>query len=121
MTTPDRNEPENFDWTAAEQDVADAEVVNLDAARDRRAANVPDNATPADLAADLDAEDRENGPVLVDSIAAQRRPRFTLAGFRDATRVPIVPSWLKSGAEFGGNLAWAAGFGVHALAYHGLR
>lgn len=119
MTTPDRsNQPDDFDWTAAEADVADAEVVDLDQARARRGAP-----TPADPVGDaeLDDEDREDGPVLVDSIAAQRRPRFTLAGFRDATRVPIVPGWLKSSAEFGGNLAWATGFGLHALAYHGLR
>jgi S-DNA-T family DNA segregation ATPase FtsK/SpoIIIE len=111
-------EPGDFDWTAAENDIADAaEVVDLDAARERRA-----NYTPGDLAGDvLDDDDREDGPALVDSIAAQRRPRFTLAGFRDATRVPIVPSWLKSSTEFGGNLAWATGFGLHSLAYHGLR
>jgi S-DNA-T family DNA segregation ATPase FtsK/SpoIIIE len=117
MTTPDRNQPEDFNWTAAEADVADAEVVDLDEARARRG-----NATPADLAGDdLDDDDREDGPALVDSIAAQRRPRFTLTGFRDATRVPIVPTWLKSSAEFGRNLAWATGFGLHSLAYHGLR
>ncbi len=115
MTTPNPT-PENFDWTAAEADVS--EVVDLDEARARRG-----NATPADLAGDDldDDEDRDGGPVLVDSIAAQRRPRFTIAGFRDATRVPIVPAWLKSGAEFGGNLAWATGFGLHSIAYHGLR
>ncbi|MEJ3745190.1 cell division protein FtsK [Actinomycetes bacterium KLBMP 9797] len=116
MTT-EPTPPDDFDWTAAEADVADAEVVDLDEARARRAST-----TPTDPAADnLDDEDHEDGPVLVDSIAAQRRPRFTLAGFRDAARVPIVPTWLKSSAEFGGNLAWATGFGLHSLAYHGLR
>ncbi|WP_433299021.1 cell division protein FtsK [Actinoplanes sp. CA-030573] len=111
--TPEPND--GFDWQAAENDVSHADVVDLDAVRERRA-----NYTPADLAAE-DPDDGEDGPVLVDSIAAQRRPRFTLSGFRDATRVPIVPSWLKSSAEFGGNLAWAAGFGLHSIAYHGLR
>jgi S-DNA-T family DNA segregation ATPase FtsK/SpoIIIE len=116
MTTPDRNQPDGFDWTAAENELADADVVDLDAARERRA-----NYTPADLAAEVADDDAEGGPVLVDSVAAQRRPRFSLASFRDATRVPIVPSWMKSSAEFGGNLAWAAGFGAHSLAYHGFR
>lgn len=111
MTTPDRNQPDGFDWTAAE-----ADVVDLGEARARRT-----NATPADLAGEAADDDGEGGPVLVDSVAAQRRPRFSLASFRDATRVPIVPSWMKSSAEFGGNLAWAAGFGAHSLAYHGFR
>lgn len=121
MSTPQHN-PENFDWTAAEDDVA-AEVVDLDAARTRRSAGTLADDPNADDTGALDDTDDDGpaGPVMVDSIAAQRRPRFTLAGFRDATRVPIVPGWLKSGTEFGKNLAWAAGFGAHSLAYHGLR
>ena len=58
---------------------------------------------------------------MVDSIDAQRRPRFTLAAFRDASRVPIVPSWLKSRTEFGKNVAWATGFGRHSLGFHAVR
>jgi S-DNA-T family DNA segregation ATPase FtsK/SpoIIIE len=119
VSTNPNHGPDDFDWTAAENDVADAEVVDLDAARALRiggpaAEPVPDDEIPTEL--------DDDAPVMVDSLAAQRRPRrFSLASFRDATRVPIVPSWMKSTAEFGGNLAWAAGFGVHALAYHGFR
>ena len=111
--TPD----ENFDWSAAEADV-DAEVFDLDAVRTRR------TAAPVDPNADEpepDDTDADDGPVMVDSIDAQRRPRFTLSGFRDASRVPIVPSWLKSTTEFGKNVAWATGFGLHSLAFHTVR
>ncbi|GGQ67091.1 P-loop NTPase family protein [Couchioplanes azureus] len=122
MTTPHGNpNADDFDWTAAENEVADAEVVDLDAARSRRGTTAPQVDPNSD---DTEPDEDETGPaaaVMVDSIAAQRRPRFTLAGFRDATRVPIVPSWLRSAREFGGNLAWATGFGLHALAYHGVR
>ncbi|WP_433792136.1 cell division protein FtsK [Actinoplanes sp. CA-252034] len=109
--------PENFDWTQAEAEMSDAEVVDLDAARARRTFDPAANRTETE--ADLD--DAEDGPVLVDSIAAQRRPRFSLAAFRDAERVPIIPSWLRSGTEFGKNVAWATGFGAHSLGFHLLR
>ena len=115
MTSPDRHEPDDFDWSAAE-----ADVVDLDAARTRRTGGGPADPNAEDTGPD-DTEDVQGEPVLVDSIAAQRRPRFTLSGFRDATRVPIVPSWLKSSAEFGKNVAWATGFGLHSLAFHGVR
>ncbi|MGW0501796.1 cell division protein FtsK [Micromonospora sp. NPDC003241] len=119
MTAPD----EGFDWQAAETDLTntpgpDAEVVNLDAARSRRQASVvPDDGNESNL----DDDPPESGPVLVDSVEAQRRPRFSLAGFRDAQRVPIVPDWLRSRSEFIGNLAWAGGFAAHAAGYHALR
>jgi len=112
--TPD---PGNFDWTAAEHDVA--EVVDLDAERTRRAA-VPVDPNADDTEPDPD-EDGPAGPVMVDGIDAQRRPRFSLSGFRDATRVPIVAPWLKSGAEFGKNAAALTGFGVHSLGFHTVR
>ncbi|MFF0152631.1 cell division protein FtsK [Micromonospora sp. NPDC005203] len=120
MTAPDEN---RFDWQAAENDLSDpdgpdAEVVDLDAARSRRGASV----TPDDgNGSNLDDDPPEGGPVLVDSVEAQRRPRFSLAGFRDAQRVPIVPGWLRSRTEFGGNVAWAGGFAAHAAGYHALR
>jgi S-DNA-T family DNA segregation ATPase FtsK/SpoIIIE len=117
MTNPT---PENFDWTQAEAEMADAEIVDLNAARARRTGSEADSdANRTETEADLD--DAEDGPVLVDSIAAQRRPRFSLAAFRDAERVPIVPSWLRSGTEFGKNVAWATGFGAHSLGFHLLR
>ncbi|SCF05486.1 cell division protein FtsK [Micromonospora tulbaghiae] len=123
MASPTPHDDERFDWQAAEADLSDpngpdgpdAEVVDLDAARSRRQASAPDGDS------DPDDDRPEGGPVLVDSVEAQRRPRFSLAGFRDAERVPIVPGWLRSRSEFAGNMAWAGGFGLHALAYHGLR
>ena len=117
MSTPN-HDSNDFDWTAAESDLG--EVVDLDAIRTRRTGTVPADPNAHETEPD-DTDNTEGAPVMVDSIDAQRRPRFTLSGFRDATRVPIVPSWLKSGAEFGRSLAWAAGFGLHSLTYHGLR
>ncbi|OJF15520.1 cell division protein FtsK [Couchioplanes caeruleus] len=118
MTTP-RPDPDDVDRTAAENDVADAEVVDLDAARSRRTGITPlDDPNGADL--DLDDTGADE-PVMVDSIAAQRRPRFSLAAFRDAERVNIIPSWLRSTTEFGKNAAWAAGFGAHTLTFHSVR
>ncbi|MCX5119894.1 cell division protein FtsK [Micromonospora sp. NBC_00362] len=118
MTSPQGDD--RFDWQAAEADLTDpdgpdAEVVDLDAARARRAGT--DDPDPDDL----DADPGEGGSVMVDSIGAQRRPRFTLAGFRDAQRRPILPGWLRSRSEFAGNLTWATGLAGHGVLYHGLR
>ncbi len=113
---PHNPTPDDFDWQAAEADV-EAEVFDLDAARTRKTTPVDPNGDEPEP----DDIETDDGPVLVDSIDAQRRPRFTLSGFRDASRVPIVPSWLKSSAEFGKNVAWATGFGLHSLAFHGVR
>jgi len=112
---------DRFDWDRAEAEVTGtgpdtdgADVVDLDAERDRRQADTdPDTAPDSNTDAVTGA--------LVDSIAAQRRPRFHFAGLRDAERRPIVPGWLKSKSEFVGNLGWAVGLSGHTLAYHGIR
>lgn len=116
---------DRLDWDRAEAevsapgpDVDGADVVDLDAARDRRQADTDPDAGP-DSAADVDADTLAGQ--LVDSVAAQRRPRFHLAGLRGAQRRPIVPGWLKSKTEFVGNLWWAAGLSAHTVAYHGIR
>src|SRR6059058_3814599 len=102
MTSPnsdDQHRPDPVDWQRYESEVAD--VVNLDAARSRRAGTDPDS--PADSPADSDPDtgpDTPAGREMVDSIAAQRRPRFTLAGLRDAQRRPVFPTWLHSRPEF---------------------
>jgi len=123
-TNPAPHGDPDFDWDAAE-----ADVVDLNAARQRRdkpPAGAGDDAddtgpdttsTPGPVGDDTD----NDGPVLVDSVAAQRRLRFTLASIRDAERRPIVPGWLRSRAELVGNLAWAAGLAGHSVAYHTIR
>ncbi|MDI6101886.1 cell division protein FtsK [Actinoplanes sp. NEAU-A12] len=111
-TTPN----DDFDWNAAESELAGAEIVDLEAVRARRTGEADPGTVRTET--DDDEDDSGAGPVLVDSVAAQRRPRFSLTAFRDAERVPIIPSWLKSRAEFGKNAAWAVGFGAHALASH---
>ncbi|MEU7868297.1 cell division protein FtsK [Dactylosporangium sp. NPDC049140] len=84
-------EPNEFDWNRYETELTD-------------------DAAPAD-----------DGPVLVDSIEAQRRPRFSLAGLREGERRPILPAWLRSRAEAVASAAWVAGVLGHTAGYHSLR
>ncbi|MEU4371827.1 cell division protein FtsK [Micromonospora chersina] len=107
MTAPDDG---RFDWQAAEADLTDptgpdAEVVDLDAAR---AARNPD-------------PDDDGGPMLVDSPAAQRSPRFTLDAVRTGQRRPILPAWLRSRSELRDTMRWAVGHLLHTTAYHATR
>ena len=62
----------------------------------------------------------DDGPVLVDTPAAQRRPRFGTT-MRRGERRPVVPSWLRSRAELLYTLRWIAGYVGHVAAYHALR
>ncbi|MFY1657072.1 cell division protein FtsK [Micromonospora sp. WMMD1274] len=103
MTSP--RDDDRFDWHAAERDLnnPDAEVVDLDAARAARTTN-PD--------------DEDGRPVLVDSPAAQRPPRFTLAAVRTGQRRPILPAWLRSRSELADAMRWAVGHLLHTTAYH---
>lgn len=66
---------------------------------------------------------RDAGPggALVDSREAQKRPTWSLAMLRDAERRPVIPTWVRSRAEFAQNTAWAAGYAGHAVAYHAVR
>jgi S-DNA-T family DNA segregation ATPase FtsK/SpoIIIE len=120
MTTPNPGTGDSFDWSAAEADVYD-----LNAARQRRdnpptgAPDGDDTAPPPDNLGD--DSDPDGATLLVDSPGAQRRPRFTLAGIRDAERRPIIPTWLRSRGEFAGNLAYATGLAGHSLGYHAIR
>ncbi|MEV0329087.1 cell division protein FtsK, partial [Micromonospora echinospora] len=108
MTPP--NDDRRFDWQAAEADLhatgPDADVVDLDAARAARTTG------PA-------AED--GGPVLVDSPAAQRSPRFTFTDARAGQRRPILPGWLRSRDELRDVMRWTVGHLLHTSAYHLVR
>ncbi|GAA1546799.1 FtsK/SpoIIIE domain-containing protein [Dactylosporangium maewongense] len=64
--------------------------------------------------------DDTDGPVLVDTPAAQEKPRFG-ATMRRGERRPVVPSWLRSRAELAYTLRWSAGYVGHVAAYHALR
>ncbi|WP_028680675.1 cell division protein FtsK [Salinispora arenicola] len=107
MTSP--RDDDRFDWRAAERDLTedapDTDVVDLDAARAARTPN-PDD---------------DGGPVMVDSPAAQRSPRFTLDGVRAGQRRPILPAWLRSRAELRDVMRWAVGHLLHTTAYHATR
>jgi S-DNA-T family DNA segregation ATPase FtsK/SpoIIIE len=100
MTSNDDNRDASLNWDRYESEFAD--VVDLDAARTRRAEQDPD-------------------PTLVDSIDAQRRPRFSLSGLRNSKRRPIVPAWMRSLSLFVGTLMWAAGFTAYVLGWHLFR
>ena len=60
-------------------------------------------------------------PVRVDSPAAQRLPRVSLATLRAGQRRPIVPAWLTSRAEALATIRWLAGYAWHAACYHAVR
>ncbi|GGM43948.1 cell division protein FtsK [Dactylosporangium sucinum] len=103
---PDRDRPDGLDWSRYETELGDvAEVVDLDAARERR---------QRDDQADAD----DGGPTLVDSPEAQRKPKLDRRG---AQRRPLVPGWLRSSAELRDAAVWAAGYAGHVTAYHALR
>ena len=103
-----RTKHDNVDRNRYEHEVAD--VVDLDAERERRGATRDDNTEQND--------DNDGGPVLVDSTEAQRPARFTVAGARNGRRRPIVPGWLRSRTELAATVRWAAGHLAHTMAYH---
>jgi S-DNA-T family DNA segregation ATPase FtsK/SpoIIIE len=98
MATP--NPDDEFDWSAAE-----ADVVDLDAARRRR--------QPDDWSADIDDE-RENigdEPVPVN-------PTDTPTPTGRGERGPIIPAWLKSRSEAFALARWAIGHYLYVSTYH---
>src|SRR5689334_1106995 len=104
---------DRFDWDRAEADLTndpdpDADVLDLDAARAHRAGRADDDR----------ADNDDTGPVPVDSVAAQRRPRFTLTGLKEGERRPILPPWMRSRAEAAAAAAWVAGLAMHTTGYH---
>lgn len=126
-----------FDWQRRE-----AEIFDLNDRRGRRptpdtepdtTADMPPDASPdtppdtspdtgTDPGPDMDPDaPADTGPVLVDSVQAQRRPRLTLAALRDAERRPIIPGWLLNRTEFFGNLGYAGMLAGHSVGYHGVR
>ncbi|WP_213456667.1 cell division protein FtsK [Rhizomonospora bruguierae] len=124
MTTPHDDE---FDW-----DRREAEILNLDEARNRRDATTPDPDTTPLANSDGTVTSADGLPlaapsghpdtsVMVDSPAAQRRPRFTLAGVKDGTRRPIIPDSIRSRTQVTSNAAWLAGYVAHAAGFHAVR
>lgn len=67
-----------------------------------------------------DQGDEHDAPVLVDSAKAQQGPRLG-ATIRRGERRPVLPSWLRSGAELAYTLRWFSGYLGHVLAYHAVR
>ncbi|MEH1125038.1 FtsK/SpoIIIE domain-containing protein [Micromonospora sp. CPCC 206061] len=118
------NDGDGFDWRRAEDDIAD--VVDLDAARERRGGddNPPppaaDGGDSRDNSRD-DSRDDSDPPPLVDSVAAQRAPRFTLAAIRGAQRLPVLPGWLRSADELRDAARWVVSHYTHKMLFHGVR
>jgi DNA segregation ATPase FtsK/SpoIIIE, S-DNA-T family len=102
MTTPTPPEQPSggFDWQRYE-----AEIVDLDAARAARTTGI----------------DPDDGPVPVDSPAAQRARRLDVAALRAGQRRPLLPAWARSAAQLRDSMRWAAGHLTHTSAYHALR
>lgn len=142
MTTPfmpdDHDDRENTDA---------ADVVNLDAARGRRApsgeldghapGDTPETSTGHDP--DATADTRPDGavvqrpdttpdaPVLEGEIVRVDRPGEDRADWladlaeRARTRRPIVPAWLRSRSEATATARWVGAYYVHVAGYHASR
>ncbi|MGH8879321.1 MAG: cell division protein FtsK, partial [Stackebrandtia sp.] len=85
------NEPEGFDWNAAE-----AQLVN----------------PPATVA----ETDPDEPPVPVDSPEAQQAPKAVTAGKR-----PIVPDWARSRDSINAEVKRVVNLGAHTIGYHAIR
>ncbi|UQU67535.1 cell division protein FtsK [Couchioplanes caeruleus] len=116
MNTP--TGPENFDWTAAEADVADDNVVDLDAARTRRTEPEVNRSFAAEVDDETDELDTD-APVPVNPPATPDPSMFALAAAGKVTdRRPILPPWLTSRTEFRSATRWVFGHYTHVSVYH---
>src|SRR5688572_28926681 len=100
-----------------------AEVVNLDALRDRRqAAAVRTDTAPAGDGRDP-ADVLEGELVMVDQPdrAPARGDFLAELHARRAARRPVLPAWMLSAAEFGQVARWIAGHYLHITAFHAVR
>ncbi|WP_405743436.1 cell division protein FtsK [Streptomyces sp. NBC_01525] len=98
----EHREPEPRPAHTTDTDEPDAEIVDLNAARDARA-----------LAADPDAVTLVDGP-------APSGPGL-LARLAGAKRRAVLPGWLRSRQELTTAVKWVAGHYGHLTAYHGIR
>lgn len=121
-TQPHSPEPEDFDWTAAEAELTDpgtAEVVDLDAARTRRASSSPPAETDPDAADDAetveDAPPAEGDPVD----AAEDIPHEIR--LRQRQRRPILAEWARSWRGARAAARHQAKDAGYVTAYHGVR
>ncbi|MBL6277853.1 cell division protein FtsK [Micromonospora fiedleri] len=124
MTAP--NDDDRFDWHAAEADLTagpDAEVVDLDDARARRAPRPrppvdPDTDDPDDAedAETVDAgPERVGGPVdMADDIPAE-------VVARQQQRRPILAEWARSGRALRAAVKHQSKDAGYVVAYHGVR
>ncbi|WP_341720481.1 cell division protein FtsK [Micromonospora sp. FIMYZ51] len=125
MASPTPHDDDRFDWQAAEADLTDAtgpdaEVVDLDDARARRA---PRPRPPADTDTDTDDDaetvdagpERVGGPVdMADDI-----PADVVA--RQQQRRPILADWARSGRALRAAVKHQSKDAGYVVAYHGVR
>jgi DNA segregation ATPase FtsK/SpoIIIE, S-DNA-T family len=117
MTTPDRNQPDDFN--PAEPETGDAEVVDLETARARRAASAPGEVPDDDEIEDAetvdDAPPVEGGPVD----AAGEIPHEVL--LRQRERRPILAEWARSWRGVKAAAKHQTKDAGYVLAYHAVR
>jgi S-DNA-T family DNA segregation ATPase FtsK/SpoIIIE len=106
-----------FSWEGPEsqpQDEHEAEVIDLDPARHHIE---PEKVEPGEV----EPEDEDDRPVLVDSPEAQRPERLDARTIAHIQRRPVLPAWLRSAEELRFTLTWATRYAAHVAAFHAIR
>ncbi|MGN9912105.1 cell division protein FtsK [Phytohabitans sp. LJ34] len=111
--------PEDFDWSAAEAELTDAEVVDLDAARNRRASGPATVDTDDDGDVYEDAESIEDdAPVLGAPVDRPDDPGFTPPR---PNRRPVLPQWAYTVRGWKAAIRHQLKDAGYVLAFHGVR
>ena len=96
----------NQDFEAWQAELADAD-------QDAATATVVDGEVVADTT--------DDGPVLVDSVEAQRNRRPGMRGRTAAERLPVVPEWARSRASVASEAKRVLRYAGHVAGFHAVR
>jgi S-DNA-T family DNA segregation ATPase FtsK/SpoIIIE len=126
---PDRSDDIPEQPATPNEDGKGADIVNLNAARDRRHPNTPDESAgpDADRPADGPPVSPPVGPVLegeivrVDQPGGERLDWLTNLENKARTRRPIVPLWLRSRGEAVATMKWVSLHYLHVAGYQASR
>ncbi|MEV0387897.1 cell division protein FtsK [Nonomuraea sp. NPDC050643] len=126
---PDRSDDMPEQPATPDEDSKGADIVNLNAARDRRHPNTPDESAgpDADRPADGPPVSPPVGPVLegeivrVDQPGGERLDWLTDLENKARTRRPIVPLWLRSRGEAVATMKWVSLHYLHVAGYQASR
>jgi S-DNA-T family DNA segregation ATPase FtsK/SpoIIIE len=122
MTSSHNPNPEDFDWTAAE-----ADVVDLDAARTRKSGTTPTApAAPEDDVDQGDTDDDYDAESIADDTAVLGAPvdRDDDHGYvptRKVERRPILPQWAYTLRGWKAAIRWQVKDAGYVTAFHGVR